>query len=80
MHLDHINGQHTDNRIENIRLLCPNCHSQTSNYTGKNINYEKIAKEKYINDIKVKDNKYCSKCNIQMILFLLNVKNVDTNI
>ena len=41
MHLDHINGQHTDNRIENIRLLCPNCHSQTSNYTGKNINHMK---------------------------------------
>lgn len=66
MHLDHINGEHTDNRIENIRLLCPNCHSQTSNYTGKNINYEKLAKEKYINNIVVKDNKYCSKCNIQI--------------
>ena len=35
-HLDHINGDNTDNRIENLRLLCPNCHSQTDTYAGKN--------------------------------------------
>ena len=29
LHLDHINGIHIDNTITNIRLLCPNCHSQT---------------------------------------------------
>ena len=34
--LDHINGDNTDNRIENLRLLCPNCHSQTETYCGKN--------------------------------------------
>ena len=31
-HLDHINGKNMDNRIENIRILCPNCHSQTDTY------------------------------------------------
>lgn len=35
LHLDHINGNHTDNRLLNLRLLCPNCHSQTPTYCGK---------------------------------------------
>jgi len=36
MHLDHINGISTDHRIDNLRMLCPNCHSQTDTYCGKN--------------------------------------------
>jgi Zn finger protein HypA/HybF involved in hydrogenase expression len=35
LHLDHINGQNDDNRLENLRFLCPNCHSQTETYSGK---------------------------------------------
>lgn len=35
MHLDHINGNHYDHSIENLRILCPNCHSQTETYAGK---------------------------------------------
>ncbi len=34
--LDHINGDRTDHHVSNIRLLCPNCHSQTSTFRGKN--------------------------------------------
>lgn len=37
LELDHINGINTDNRIENLRILCPNCHAQTNTYRGKNI-------------------------------------------
>jgi len=34
--LDHINGSHDDNRIENLRILCPNCHSLQSTHRGMN--------------------------------------------
>lgn len=37
LELHHVNGNRFDNRIENLMLLCPNCHSLTENYRGKNI-------------------------------------------
>jgi len=51
-HLDHINGISNDNRLENLRILCPNCHSQTITYANKNRKGGK-KKRKLIN---------CSKC------------------
>jgi transposase-like protein len=36
MALHHVNGQGSDNRLVNLRFLCPNCHSQTPNYGGRN--------------------------------------------
>lgn len=36
LELDHINGKREDNRIENLRILCPNCHALTPTYRGKN--------------------------------------------
>jgi Zn finger protein HypA/HybF involved in hydrogenase expression len=53
LQLDHINGIWNDNRLENLRLLCPNCHSQTETFAGRNINKNK-AKETIIY--------YYSKC------------------
>lgn len=36
LQLHHVNGDPKDNRLENLRFLCPNCHSQTPTFCGKN--------------------------------------------
>jgi len=38
LELHHINGVNNDNRLDNLQLLCPNCHSQTPTYGGRNAN------------------------------------------
>ena len=35
--LHHVNGDNRDDRLENLALLCPNCHSQTENFAGRNV-------------------------------------------
>lgn len=47
LQLDHINGNHKDNRIENLRVICPNCHTQTETFCGK---HNKVKKY------------YCKEC------------------
>lgn len=41
--LHHVNGDGLDNRLENLQLLCPNCHSQTENFAGRNVRRIKDA-------------------------------------
>jgi hypothetical protein len=42
LHLEHVNGVYNDNRIENLCLLCPNCHSQTPTFAGRNKKYRVV--------------------------------------
>ena len=64
MHLDHINGINDDNRLENLRFLCPNCHSLTDTYCGKsnkseghyNKNKKKVTDKELIESIKNSNN------------------------
>lgn len=64
LELDHINGIHTDNRIENLRLQCPNCHSQTPTFRALNKEKKEIRKCTDCNENIYIQNKsgYCIKC------------------
>lgn len=44
LQLDHKNGDRADNRKENLRFLCPNCHSQTTNFCSRKIRKRKTPK------------------------------------
>lgn len=44
LQLHHINGNRDDSRLENLQILCPNCHSQTDNWTGKKLKKPIIKK------------------------------------
>jgi hypothetical protein len=46
LQLEHKNGVRSDFRIDNLELLCPNCHSQTSTFAGRNHPFKKPSKER----------------------------------
>lgn len=54
LELDHIDGDNRNNEPSNLRLLCPNCHSQTDNFRGRNINsgFVKVSDEILLEAIK----------------------------
>lgn len=42
LELDHINGKRNDHRLKNLRILCPNCHSQTPTFRGRKLKGRKL--------------------------------------
>jgi hypothetical protein len=51
--LDHINGINTDNRIENLRIVCPNCDATLETFRGKNRKKNKKKQEKVKNNMRL---------------------------
>lgn len=69
LHLDHKNGVNNDHRIENLRFLCPNCHSQTETYAGKNMEKAQNVKPVKITKVEIpKDTTIykCANCGIKI--------------
>ena len=80
LQLDHINGINDDNRVENLRFLCPNCHSQTSTFSGKRFKKRKSrcysvvdGKRKYFSKIdrsNTRKVKWPSKEHLEKLVWL----------
>jgi predicted RNA-binding Zn-ribbon protein involved in translation (DUF1610 family) len=57
LHVDHVDGNHYNNNLDNLRFLCPNCHSQTNTFAGRNkkcmaTGWRNITEDEWINAIK----------------------------
>jgi hypothetical protein len=67
LELDHINGDHYNNILENLKILCPNCHAKTPTYRGKN---KKSKKSETIRTkterIRTKKVYNCLSCDIEL--------------
>lgn len=60
LELDHIDGDNRNNELQNLRIICPNCHAQTDTYKGKNIAKRKLpTAKKQSNSLPV----FCLDCS-----------------
>lgn len=64
--LDHINGIHNDNRIENLRIVCPNCNAGLDTHCKGNRKSKKIKYYCECGNEKLKNSKRCSDCSYKL--------------
>jgi len=73
--LHHIDGNHTNNSLENLQLLCPNCHALTDNFCGRNKGKRRLHQDKIDmyhlcknKDVSVPNNDkhYCMDCGKEL--------------
>lgn len=77
LHVDHIDGDHFNNELENLRFLCPNCHAATDTYAGKNIKYRPPTPERPKNFCKCgkeifRTSTSCQECESKNRVGILN--------
>lgn len=68
--LDHVNGDSSDNRLDNLRMLCPNCHSQTETFCkkkgDKRVKPKSHDKCPVCGNSKMKYSKTCNSCKFKI--------------
>lgn len=81
LELDHINGINNDNRIENLRFLCPNCHSQTTTYGSRNQQKNESKYEITPELFKLITDTYAKHSSIKTVSSILGIRrNVVTKV
>jgi len=67
LELEHVDADHYNNTLENLKVLCPNCHAKTPTYRGKNVKYKNPKKIKEKPNLqRIKKTHNCSSCGIQL--------------
>lgn len=61
--LDHINGKNNDDRLENLRWICPNCDRQLETFGSRNIVYQR---ERSVAESQAQEKRYCLDCGIEL--------------